>query len=115
MSPQDVVIVGAGLAGVACARELRAAGRSVRILDRGRRPGGRMASRRLLDVDRPVDLGASYFTVSDPGFAAVVDDWQARGLAAPWTDTFCVLEDGGTRTTSGAMRWGAPGSLRSLV
>ena len=115
MSQQDVVIVGAGLAGVACARELRAAGLGVRILDRGRLPGGRMASRRLWDRDRPVDLGASYFTVSDPGFAAVVDDWQARGLAAPWTDTFCVLEDGGTRTTSGAMRWGAPGSLRSLV
>ena len=74
-----------------------------------------MASRRLWDRDRPVDLGASYFTVSDPGFAAVVDDWQARDLATPWTDTFCVLEDGGTRTTTGAVRWGAPGSLRSLV
>ena len=74
-----------------------------------------MASRRLWERDRPVDLGASYFTVSDPGFAAVVDDWQARGLATPWTDTFCVLEDGGTRTTTGAVRWGAPGSLRSLV
>ncbi len=74
-----------------------------------------MASRRLWDRDRLVDLGASYFTVSDPGFAAVADDWQARGLATPWTDTFCVLEDGGTRTTTGAVRWRAPGSLRSLV
>ena len=115
MTRQDVVVVGAGLAGVACARELRDAGLGVRLVDRGRRPGGRMASRRLWGLDRPTDLGASYFTVSDPGFAAVVDDWQARGLAAPWTDTFCVLEDGATRTTTGAGRWGAPGALRSLV
>ena len=115
MRQQEVVIIGAGLAGVACARELCAAGVGVRIVDRGHRPGGRMASRRLWDQDRPVDLGASYFTVSDPGFATVVDDWHARGLAAPWTDTFCVLESGGTRTTTGAMRWGAPGALRSLV
>ena len=112
---QDVVVVGAGLAGVACARELRTAGVGVRLVDRGHRPGGRMASRRLWAGERPVDLGASYFTVSNPGFAAVADDWQARGLAAPWTDTFCVLEDDGTRTTTGAVRWRAPGALRSLV
>lgn len=115
MTQPDVVVVGAGMAGVACAREVRAAGLGVQLIDRGHRPGGRMASRRLWERDRPVDLGASYFTVSDPGFAVVVDDWQGRGLAAPWTDTFCVLEDGGTRTTTGAVRWGAPGSLRSLV
>lgn len=74
-----------------------------------------MASKRLWGMDRPADLGASYFTVSDPGFAGVVDDWAARGLAAPWTDALCVLEDGGTRMTTGAVRWGARGALRSLV
>lgn len=110
----DVVIVGAGLAGVACARELRGAGLDVRVLDRGHRVGGRMASRRLWD--RATDLGASYLTASDPAFTQVVGDWAARGLAAPWTDTFTVLEgDGSSRTSSGPMRWGAPGGLRSLV
>jgi renalase len=111
----DVVVVGAGLAGVACALELRAAGLTVRVLDRGHRPGGRMASRRLWGLERPTDLGASYLTVTDPAFGAVVDDWAARGLAAPWTDTFCVLGEDSPRTTSGPMRWGAPGGLRSLV
>ncbi|MCW2737598.1 NAD(P)-binding protein [Nocardioides sp.] len=110
--PSDVVVVGAGLAGVACARELRAAGVGVRLLDRGHRVGGRMASRRLWE--RPTDLGASYLTVSDPGFGAVVDDWAARGLATPWTDTFSVLGEE-PRTTTGPMRWGAPSGLRSLV
>ena len=100
----SVVVVGAGLAGVACARELRTAGVGVRLLDRGHVPGGRMASRTLWE--RRVDLGASYFTVSDDGFAAVVDDWAARGLAREWTDTFAVLGDEDRDTSSGPMRWG---------
>jgi predicted NAD/FAD-dependent oxidoreductase len=107
------VVVGAGLAGVACALELRAAGLAVRVLDRGHRPGGRMASRRLWD--RHVDLGASYLTASDDDFLALVGRWRERGLARPWTDTFCALGEGGARVTSGPLRWGAPGGLRSLV
>ena len=108
-----VVVVGAGLAGVACARELRDAGLDTRVLDRGRVPGGRMAARTLWD--RRVDLGASYLTVSDPGFAAVVDDWAARGLAREWTDTFTALGDGDPESKDGPTRWGAPHGLRSLV
>ena len=108
-----VVVVGAGLSGVGCARELRAAGIDTRILDRGHVPGGRMAARRLWA--RRVDLGASYFTVADPGFADVVDDWAARGLAREWTDTFTALGDGDAGSTTGPMRWGAPHGLRSLV
>jgi renalase len=108
-----VVVVGAGLSGVACARELRAAGVGTVVLDRGRVPGGRMAARTLWD--RRVDLGASYLTVSDPGFAAVVDDWAARGVAREWADTFIALGDGRAESKSGPMRWGAPHGLRSLV
>ncbi len=59
-----VTIVGAGISGVACARVLTAAGIPVELVDRGRRAGGRMASRR--HEGRPADIGASYFTVSDP-------------------------------------------------
>ncbi len=111
---EPVVVVGAGMSGVACARELAAAGVAVRLVDRGRRVGGRMASRRL--DGRPVDLGASYFTVTDDGFGAVVADWERRGLATPWTDTFSVLEAGAEpESKTGPVRWGAPGGLRSLV
>lgn len=105
-----IVVVGAGLAGVACARTLQEAGEPVALIDRGRRIGGRMASRRL--GDRAVDLGASYLTVSEPAFGAIVEDWQRRGLARPWTDTFAVA---GGEPKSGPMRWAAPAGLRSLV
>ena len=112
-----IIVVGAGIAGTACARVLQDAGRDVVVLDRGRVPGGRMASRTLPDRDgRRVDTGASYLTVRDPGFQRVVDGWADRGLARPWTDTFAVLRDGVvTERKTGPVRWAAPAGLRSLV
>lgn len=95
-----VVVVGAGISGVACARTLLAAGLPVVVLDRGRRVGGRMAVR--THQGRPVDIGASYLTASDPGFEAVVEDWRARGLARPWTDSFTVHEAGSPDRTGPA-------------
>jgi phytoene dehydrogenase-like protein len=55
-----VVVVGAGIAGLACARELAGVGVPVRIREREPLPGGRLASALL--GDRPVDTGAAYFT-----------------------------------------------------
>lgn len=109
-----VAVVGAGVAGVACARALVAAGHEVVVLDRGRVPGGRMASRRL--GGRYVDLGASYLTVRDPRLQALVDGWAEAGLARAWTDRFHVLEQGRlSGPKAGPVRWAAPGGLRSLV
>lgn len=109
-----VCVVGAGIAGIACARALEARGAQVQVLDRGRVPGGRMASRRI--EARYVDLGASYFTVSDEGFGRVVDDWRDRGLARPWTDRFATAGPAGLGPAKpGPVRWAAPGGLRSLV
>lgn len=117
----NIAVLGAGIAGVACARVLVESGHDVTILDRGRVPGGRMASRRLRDTGTPcdgriVDYGASYFTSGDDGFTAIVNDWTARGLARAWTDTFHVYEPGGIiGVRTGPMRYAAPGGLRSLV
>src|SRR5687768_373126 len=100
-----VAVVGAGIAGASCARALHDAGVDVTLLDRGRVPGGRLASRRF--DGRPVDLGASYLTRRDPGFTAVVEDWCARGLARPWTDAFHVATPSGRgERKSGPLRYG---------
>jgi renalase len=110
---KPVIVVGAGIAGIAAARVIAEAGRTVIVLDRGRRIGGRMASRRT--DDRVVDIGASYFTVSDPAFESLVEDWRGRGLARPWTDTFLAIDGAERGEKSGPMRWAAPGGLRGLV
>jgi renalase len=109
----SVLVVGGGISGVAAARTLREAGVDVTLLERAGRLGGRMASPRT--DDRVVDTGASYFTVSDPAFDAVVRDWQARGLARPWTDTFRVAHGAELTPKPGPMRWAARAGLRSLV
>ncbi len=111
----DVTVVGGGISGLACARAVRDAGRSVRVLDRGRRVGGRLSSRTI--DGRPVDLGASYFVVGEAeSFGHVVADWEERELARPWTDTFQVIDAEGGRTPKpGPMRWAAPAGLRSLA
>lgn len=114
MSSAPVVVVGAGIAGVACARVLHDGGLPVRVLERERRPGGRMAS--PCPGGRTVDTGAAYFTVRGPEFDAQVRSWAERGLAREWTDTLAVREpDGSWRRVIGPMRWAAPGGLASLV
>lgn len=113
-SGSTVSVVGAGLAGAACARELARLGVPVRVLERGRAPGGRLASPQL--HGRRVDLGAAYFTVRDPEFDAVARRWQAAGLARPWTDTLYRLAPGESpQAKPGPMRWAAPDGLRSLA
>lgn len=110
----SVTVVGAGITGAACARELGRLGVPCRVVERGRAPGGRMASPTV--HGRRVDLGAGYFTVRDGGFDEVVRRWETAGLARQWTDTFDVLSpDAEPRRSSGPVRWATPGGLRSLV
>ena len=106
-------MVGAGIAGVACAVELTRAGVPVQVRERGRVCGGRMASKRF--QGRPADIGAAYFTATDPDFAALVEQWRAAGLVREWTDTFQAYDRSGNHEVPGPMRFAAPRGLRSLV
>ncbi|MEV4347036.1 FAD-dependent oxidoreductase [Actinoplanes sp. NPDC049596] len=102
-----VVVVGAGIAGLACARELVGAGVPTRVLERANVVGGRLAS--VTRGHRPVDIGAAYVTADDPSFLGRLQSWRIAGLAHPWTDTFRGQHG------DGPMRWSAPGGLRSLA
>ena len=82
-----VAVIGAGMAGLTCGTRLREAGHDVRLFDKGRGPGGRMASRRA-EVDGETlrfDHGAQYFTVSDDRFRRQVEAWAKTGIVAAWT------------------------------
>ena len=79
-------IVGAGMAGLACADALKHVGHSVTLFDKGRGPGGRMSTRRLPTSlgEVAIDHGAQYFTARDPAFAQLVATWRDLGIAVPW-------------------------------
>lgn len=79
-----VVVVGAGIAGLLCARELVAAGADVVVLDKGRGVGGRMATRRFAGA--VFDHGAQYFTARPPWFSAEVFGWESVGVVCRWFD-----------------------------
>jgi predicted NAD/FAD-dependent oxidoreductase len=117
----DAIVVGGGICGVACASSLAAAGVPVTVRDRGRRLAGRMASRTLRDTGtawdgRVVDIGAAYFTASDPDFIDEIDRLVQRGVVRPWTTSFHVAGPGGIEGVStGPLRYAAAGGLRSVV
>ncbi|APE34079.1 phytoene dehydrogenase [Nocardia mangyaensis] len=67
-----VVVIGAGLAGLAAALHLRGAGREVTVLERADHPGGRVGRYRFDDYD--IDSGATVLTMPeliDEALAAV--------------------------------------------
>lgn len=87
-----VVIVGAGLSGLMAGTALRDAGHQVTLLDKGRSPGGRLATRRIGDAR--LDHGAQFFTVRTETFGAFVGRWQEAGLVAEWCRGFGPEADG---------------------
>lgn len=86
LTGQRVAIIGAGLAGLACATRLGEDGVAVSLFDKARGPGGRMSVRRIETPsgEAAFDHGAQYFTVRGASFRDQVTGWAADGVAAPW-------------------------------
>ena len=77
-----IAVVGAGIAGLACARTLQRAGHAVQVFEAAPQPGGRVATQ-----DSPFggfDTGAQYFTVRDARFEQALQA-TARELVRPWS------------------------------
>ena len=77
-----IVIIGSGMAGLACARRLTDAGLAAIVVDKGRGIGGRVATRRVGDLQ--FDHGAQYVTAHGAGFAAVLH--SLGDSVAGWQD-----------------------------
>jgi predicted NAD/FAD-dependent oxidoreductase len=101
---ERVAVIGGGLAGLVCARDLQASGALVTVFDKARGPGGRLTTRRAGEAR--FDHGAQYFTACSPAFEAAVIEWEAAGVVAPWTGRFGQWSDGRlTTVTPPKPRW----------
>lgn len=92
MPDTDVLVIGAGLAGLVAARSLVDRGLVVTLLDEGVGPGGRLATRRLAGAT--LDHGAQFFTVRSDEFAGLVDGWRRAGAPiSVWSQGFAQASD----------------------
>lgn len=87
----SVAVVGAGLAGAACAASLRATGLSVTVFDKSRGVGGRMSTRRTpwTATDGGIhqvefDHGTQQFHARHPRFRAWLTRAEADGVVTRW-------------------------------
>lgn len=92
----DVVVIGAGLAGLAAARALRAAGLEVVVLEARGRVGGRVATVHDRATPLAVELGAEFVPGPGSGSWEVVRD--AGALACEVAGGRCYLRDDATRS-----------------
>lgn len=87
-----VAVVGAGVAGLACARRLTAAGAAVSLYEKESFAGGRAAT--WIDGAGPFDHGAQYFTAESDRFIEVVQRWEAEGIVQPWRGRIVAFSNG---------------------
>ena len=115
-SSKNIAIVGAGMAGIACARTLVQAGHRVRVFEKSLGVGGRMSTRN--SNYGSFDHGAQYFTVRDPRFAQALA--TTPGVCKPWSaNTVRVLDAHGLVAAAGLPahdpHWVPVPGMRSLL
>jgi renalase len=122
----DVLVVGAGLAGLAAARDLTNAGYRVLVLEKSRGVGGRAATKRLelsrIDAGKThlerivrADHGAQFFTARGERFQNTIATWSELGIVREWTRGFPRLSASGLeRRTSLNPRFVCPTGMSAL-
>ena len=70
------------MAGIAAARKLESHGRSVRLIEKSRGIGGRMATRRI--DGESFDHGAQFMTARSEVFITTLENWEKDEMASHW-------------------------------
>ena len=86
----DVCVIGAGIAGIACARRLSKEGLKVVILDKSRGVGGRMATRRL--DSGHLNHGLPYLEIQGDLTGELVKDLLSNQIVQPLEGVFWTLD-----------------------
>ena len=114
----DVIVIGAGLAGLSAAGVLCDAGVSFAVVERSPTLGGRAvhATLRVGEIATPVDIGAQFFTVSDPRLETQVRRWRDEGVVSSWDGDFGRYGPAGfERRQSLHPRYVCPGGMGGLA
>jgi predicted NAD/FAD-dependent oxidoreductase len=85
-----MIVLGAGCAGLACARALLDAGETPLVLDKARGVGGRAATRRI--DGQSVDHGVAFYHGSSPELLAALDLVESEAKLEGWPES--VVGDG---------------------
>ncbi len=115
-TPAKFAVIGAGMAGIACARTLVQAGHEVTVFESEAAPGGRMASEST-SFGR-FDSGAQYFTVRDPRFELALQ--TVPGVCRRWSANLVRVLDPHGRVAEAALpslesHWVAQPGMDALV
>lgn len=111
----DVAVIGAGMAGLVCAQQLRQAGYSVVVVEKSRGLGGRVATRRLHGTC--ADHGACYLKPKGELLGQFVDLLSARNILEIWTDTVYEFNADASlsQPTSPSPRYVAPQGMSAVA
>lgn len=87
------LVIGAGIAGLACAQALQAAGLKVTVFEKSRGPGGRATTKRATVGEQAVgfDQGPLCFTAHSDEFAHAVTQWAEQGVVVAWPAATAAL------------------------
>ena len=113
---RHIAVIGAGIAGMACARTLAQAGHQVTVFEKSRGAGGRMSTKNT--EFGGFDHGAQYFTVRDARFekALAISPQLVRRWSA---NTVRILDEAGRVVASSLppkeAHWVATPGMSSLV
>ena len=113
---RHIAVIGAGIAGIACARTLAQGGHQVTVFEKSRDAGGRMSTRK--SEFGGFDHGAQYFTVRDARFekALAISPELVRRWSA---NTVRILDEAGRVVASSLppkeAHWVATPGMSALV
>ena len=114
--PKKIAVIGAGIAGIACARTLAQAGHDVVVFEKSRGAGGRMSTRNT--EFGGFDHGTQYFTVRDARFEKALA--TSGSVVRPWSaNTVRILDELGRVVASSLppkeAHWVAAPGMNALV
>jgi hypothetical protein len=104
----DIAVIGAGMAGLACAQQLHQAGYNVLILEKSRGLGGRIATRRLYDTC--ADHGTCYLQPKGELMQQFVQMLCDRHILQVWADPVAEFQ-----SLNSAFRYVAPAGINAIA